>query len=166
MDSNTNNLIITILIGLLLALLIHYLACPEPKITQFNNGNHSSQQENNQNNKNDNLIETFQNNTPEKQDQCIEFNEDDTTKKNESDKYNLDEDYLGDNSNFSNDEKMYHLIKTYNEDIILEKVKEDYRKINQLDKLEIRLREMKKVLEGFNNQKTLYNTNGVISKTN
>ena len=61
---------------------------------------------------------------------------------------------------------MYHLIKTYNEDIILEKVKEDYRKINQLDKLEIRLREMKKVLEGFDNQKTLYNTNGVISKTN
>ena len=37
MDSNTNNLIVTILIGLLLALLIHYLACPEPKITQFNN---------------------------------------------------------------------------------------------------------------------------------
>ena len=166
MDSNTNNLIITILIGLLLALLIHYLACPEPKITQFNNENNSSQQENNQNNKNNNLIETFQNNTPEKQDQCIEFNEDDTTKKNESDKYNLYEDYLGDNSNFSNDEKMYHLIKTYNEDIILEKVKEDYRKINQLDKLEIRLREMKKVLEGFDNQKTLYNTNGVISKTN
>ena len=51
MDSNTNNLIITILIGLLLALLIHYLACPEPKITQFNNENHSSQEENSQNKK-------------------------------------------------------------------------------------------------------------------
>ena len=166
MDSNTNNLIITILIGLLLALLIHYLACPEPKITQFNNENHSSQKDNNQNDKNDNLIETFENHIPEKQDQCIGFNENDTTKKNVSGNYNLGENYLGDNSNFSNDEKMYHLIKTYNEDIILEKVKEDYKKINQLDKLEIRLQKMKKVLEGFDNQKTLYNTNGAISKTN
>lgn len=166
MDSNTNNLIITILIGLLLALLIHYLACPEPKITQFNNENHSSQKDNNQNDKNDNLIETFEDLIPEKQDQCLEFNEDNTNKKNESGKYNLGENYLGDNSNFSNDEKLYHLIKTYNEDIILEKVKEDYKKINQLDKLEIRLQNMKKVLEGFDNQKTLYNTNGVISKTN
>jgi len=161
MDSNTNNLIVTILIGLLLALLIHYLACPEPKITQFNNENRSNPEENNRNNKNDNLIETFQNNTPEKQDQCLDFNKevDDTNRA-------LDEDYLGDNSNFSDDEKIYHLIKKYNEDIILEKVKEDYKKINQLDKLEIRLQKMKKVLEGFDNQKTLYNTNGVISKTN
>ena len=153
MDSNTNNLIITILIGLLLALLIHYLACPEPKITQFNNENHSSQKENNQNDENDNLIETFEDNISEKQDQCLEFNEDNTTKKDESGNYNLGENYLGDNSNFSNDEKLYHLIKTYNEDIILEKVKEDYKKINQLDKLEIRLQKMKKVLEGFDNQK-------------
>ena len=37
MDSNTNNIIVTILIGLLMALLIHFLACPEPNITNFNN---------------------------------------------------------------------------------------------------------------------------------
>ena len=161
MDSNTNNLIITILIGLLLALLIHFLACSEPKITSFNtensnsNANNTEIQSTNEKNNTDNVIENFQNNN----NKCHNFKEETGGTNNA-----LDENYL-DNSNFSDDEKMYHLIKKYNTDIILEQVKGDYIKLNQLDTLEIRLQKMKKVLEGFNNQDTLYNTNGVITKT-
>ena len=180
MDSNINNLIVTILIGLLLALLIHFLGCPEPKITQLSNSNDS-----NDSNKeidimaNNNLIENFTSqsvsdsnnvNSPNtdtndsselNEDQCVDFKEDST----EIDQ-NLDENYLNEDTNFSDDEKMYHLIKRYNQDIILEKVKQDYEKINQLDRLEIKLKKMKQVLEGFNNQQTLYNTNGSITKVN
>ena len=142
MDSFTNNLVVTILIGILLAILIHYLACPEPVITDYNNnqGNILSNskgdiQENNQNEyPNNTVLEGFSEN--EKESHEGTENEEDI--------------------------KVYNLITEYNQHI-LEDVKENHQKINQLNKLEVRLQKMKEILEGFENRNTLYNTNGDIT---
>ena len=125
-----------------MAILIHYLACPEPVITDYNNnqGNILSNskgdiQENNQNEyQNNTVLEGFSEN--EKESHEGTENEEDI--------------------------KVYNLITEYNQHI-LEDVKENHQKINQLNKLEVRLQKMKEILEGFENRNTLYNTNGDIT---
>tara|TARA_Y100000389_G_C17173208_1_gene370217 strand:+ start:88 stop:513 length:426 start_codon:yes stop_codon:yes gene_type:complete len=137
MDSFTNNLVVTILIGILLAILIHYLACPEPVITDYNN-NQDNILSNKKGDIQNNNQNEYQNNT------VLEgFSEKDIEK----------------------DTEIYDLITDYNQHI-LEDVKENHLKINQLNKLEVRLQKMKEILEGFENRNTLYNTNGDITNGN